>query len=176
MFFSFLLPDLWPFTVLEGAGLFASGCPVDSGDQPLCLFLGGPAFVFEPFEKERKVNQICASRSHLCTRSKSFNSRGRYHCLHCLFSQHGFNFILQHLVQPADGARHLVLYADRCYQGSHLWHKQTITSDDLFFVLNVSRIKHGNIIVKSFITLFFIFDISFLLYCCDTAEFATWGG
>lgn len=58
------LPDLAPFVMTEDTdgvdkadedgGVFAvlSGrlLAEDSGDQPLCLFFGGPAFAWEPAE------------------------------------------------------------------------------------------------------------------------------
>lgn len=57
------VPVFCPLTVLEVTGLLlVSACPTDSGDQPLCLFLGGPVFAIDPLSRERKllhlVNQI----------------------------------------------------------------------------------------------------------------------
>lgn len=43
------VPGFVPLTVLEATGLLVvSVCPMDSGDQPLCLFLGGPVFAIDP--------------------------------------------------------------------------------------------------------------------------------
>lgn len=48
MEFDGFVPDFVPLTVLEVTGLLlASVCPMDSGDQPLCLFLGGPVFAID---------------------------------------------------------------------------------------------------------------------------------
>ena len=69
---SFFLPDLTPFVMTEDAdnvdkadedsGIFTvfSGRLLadDSGDQPLCLFFGGPAFVCGP------TGQKIRSHSH----------------------------------------------------------------------------------------------------------------
>ncbi len=43
------LPDLVPLIVLLAAGLGVTSVGAeDSGDHPLCLFLGGPEFDMEP--------------------------------------------------------------------------------------------------------------------------------
>lgn len=51
------LPDLLPLAVLLGAGLGVTSVGAeDSGDHPLCLFLGGPEFAMEPWKAAQLVS------------------------------------------------------------------------------------------------------------------------